>query len=157
MKQKFLILMFLVAGLLFSSNVHAQGWNGIIPLESTRNDVKKILGDCKEDDSQDCLYKLEKQNVFIIYKTLEPCAGGIINAPKGAVLSISIFPQNRIRLGDLNINLKNFVEEEDHEIVGARYFINHDEGMTIGIQGDVISGIDYVPSKKNVEKYKCKQ
>ena len=118
MKRKLTILIFGGVSLLFALNAHAQGWNGINPLESTRNDVVKILGDCKEDDSQTCLYKMEKQNVFIIYNTVKPCADRIINVPKGAVLSVSIFPKNGMQLTDLDINLKNFVEEKDREIAG---------------------------------------
>jgi hypothetical protein len=94
-----------------TTQIIAQGWNGIIPLESNRDDVERIFGKCKDGDKLSCLYKFEKENVVVIYNILAPCSDGILNVPKESVLSVSVFPQGGKKLNDLGMNLKNFVKK----------------------------------------------
>ena len=139
-----------------STQIFAQGWNGIVPLESNRDDVERILCRCKDGDKLSCLYKSKTENVVITYKSLAPCTDGTLNVAKGTVLSIAVFPQGGKKLDDLGMNFTSFVKEKDREIAGVWQFTNHEEGITIEAKNDFVIAIYYGPSKNAADEFRCK-
>src|SRR3989442_384516 len=76
----------------------SKGWRGIVPLHSTCEDTKRLLGITKCETNS---YDLKDARVFIWFSK-KPCVDGW-NVPPGTVTSIEVFPKNKLYLTDLSI------------------------------------------------------
>jgi hypothetical protein len=63
-----ILLATLFAPLAITVAAQSDGWNGIIPLVSDRDDVEMILGPCPTESLFYCLYKLETENVHVSFQ-----------------------------------------------------------------------------------------
>jgi hypothetical protein len=102
---------------MFSQQIYVQtdGWRGIIPLHSTREDVERLIGPAY--DATKSLYKSNLENISIRYSE-GPCLGSTgWKVSVDTVLDITIYPQpfGRIRLADLDIDRNRFKKEDDRE------------------------------------------
>src|SRR6185503_9041293 len=92
----------------FAASFQAQGWRGIRPLHSTREDVERVIGPPMRPN--DSVYDLQGERVSITYSGA-PCAKGWPygwNVPPGRVIGITLSPQPRPKLGELAIDLSKF-------------------------------------------------
>src|SRR5580765_6270655 len=90
------LVLFLV-GLPLSS-MQNKGWQGIIPLHSTRTDVERLLGPPKTGGSVS-IYGTRTGLVEIDYASA-PCKGRVLgwNVSTDTVLEISVAPQSEERV-----------------------------------------------------------
>jgi hypothetical protein len=152
---------FLITAFIFlisTQVVKAEGWKNIFPFKSTQADVEKILGKCENIElSSSCLYKMEDQNVYISFTTGVSCEkGSTWNVAKGTVEKISIYLKTGgIILSKLNIKLKDFVEEEDPEILGLKHFNNKKKGIEFEVEGGFVKTLRYGPTLKERKKFVC--
>src|SRR5216683_7963535 len=82
----------------------AQGWRGIRPLHSTRNDVERLIGPPMQPKG--ITYDLKNERVNVVYSDGK-CAKGWPygwNVPPGTVIGITIYQQPRPKLSDLSID-----------------------------------------------------
>src|SRR5882724_5202361 len=87
---------------LLAFNAQAKDWRGIVPLHSTCEDVKRILGVAKCEP----VVKLESETVNISFSQ-KPCADGW-NVPIGTVVSVTIHPEKKSDLTDLNLDMNKY-------------------------------------------------
>jgi hypothetical protein len=134
--------------------VQANQWNGIIPLESTRADVEKIIGKPEpiSKNRYAASYTTKNERVFVIYSTgncnNKPSNGW--NVEKLKVISISVFPVTPTKLADHKFDESKFsrhigdtrsLEEYTNETDGV--------GFVVNIPYKRIEEFDYFPKSKD--------
>jgi hypothetical protein len=126
-----------------------QGWRGIVPLHSTREDVERLIGPPMTPNG--ITYDLKNERVNITYS-----AGGCAedrpsewNVPPGTVIGITIYPQTKLLLSDLQIDLNGFEKFINPHNPDSVYY-NNEEGVSIGTKsnGEVVV-VQYLPSVKD--------
>lgn len=132
----------------------AQGWNGIVPLHSTRADVERLLG--PGGDECKCYYDLEGDRVFFAYAKA-PCEGDPSgwNVPADTVLTIRIYPKQERLFSQLGLDESRY--EKDYEDTPTVHYSSREEGVQYSVNShnpvsgldNVISNIKYVPSSKD--------
>jgi hypothetical protein len=135
--------------LVMNTDARAKGWRGIVPLHSTHEDVKRLLG--TSADSCECLYNLENETIFIEYSasTCEKGVPGGWNVPPGTVISISVTPKVKLPVADLRLDEKRYKKEADRHVIGNVYYRDEEEGITfVTYQGRIQKTI-YSPTAKD--------
>jgi hypothetical protein len=133
--------------LLGNGQQEARGWRGLVPLQSTRSDVERLLG--RSADQCKCIYKTDDAVVFIEYSK-ESCTGNPPgwNVPVDKVLSISVRSQKERRFSELNLDLSKYVKTLDDTFTA--YYTNNEQGITYEVsQSGVIHGVIYSPSLRD--------
>lgn len=141
-------------------------WRGIIPLQSTRENVEELLGPPPPPPTDGTriytlnkgrsIYFLDEGEVYIVYA--EPELPGTANCssaiPAGTVMMIQITPKGALKLSALHLDeqrLKKFDPSDPPSIGFAAYF-DEEEGIIIRTQGDKIDQINYIASAKDRQK-----
>lgn len=146
-----IILACLLTILASSSVSHGKEWRGLKPLQSTREDVVRLLG--HSTDSCDCLYNLGAEIVSIVYSS-GPCEKGMPggwNVPRDTVISIgvSIIPGAEPLLTDLKINESKYQKVEDPHVRDNLNYTDEVEGITISTYLGRVKRIAYTPTAKD--------
>jgi hypothetical protein len=128
-----LALAFLI--LIFSSSSQAKEWRGIVPMHSTCEDVKRILGINK---CQTYTYDLKEEKVFINFSesSCESNPPGKWNVPIGTVMEITVYPKVKPKLADLHLDLSKFTIERDPEVTFFLIYWNAEEGFHFIVRPD---------------------
>ena len=126
---------------------HAQGWRGIKPLHSTREDVERLIGSPMKPRGSS--YDLKNERVTIVYSDSTPCTKGWPygwNIPSDTVISIEVYPQKKLTLDDLQVDLSKYNKNNPYGDDRVVYY-NHDEGIIIETlpYGNDVSLIQYLP------------
>jgi len=126
-----------------------RGWRGIEPLHSTKEDVERLLGPPMTPGG--ITYDLKTDRVNVVYSA-GTCreAGAQWNVPRGTVIGITVYPQMRLMLADLKIDLNRF-EKFINPHVGDRVsYSDKEEGIAIDAtsNGEVIS-LEYFARPKD--------
>ncbi len=133
---------------------HAQGWQGIVPLQSTRQDVEKRIG--LPTESNGITYDLQAERVSIYY-VKDVCAKGWPygwNLPTGVVEKIVVYPQSKQSAGQLGLNLKEY-EQSRNERLGLIGYKNEKEGINFTTkENGEVEVIQYGPPAGS-EKFLC--
>lgn len=139
-----------ICGLLATVNFsQAQGWRGIVPLHSTRADVERLIGSPMMPNG--ITYDLKNERVNVVYSD-GGCAKGQPsewNVPPDTVIGITVYPQTKLMLSDLRIDLNRFEKFiNPHNPDSVSY--NNEEGISIGTRsnGEVIV-VQYLPAAKD--------
>ncbi len=145
-----LILSCLCVVVSISIVVEAQGWHGIVPLQTTRADVERLLGQPTDPSKEHSLvYHTRNEVALIDYASNPPCgANGGWQVPQGTVVSITVSSKARLLLSDLQIEEKRYEIVPDAHKPNVVKYINKEEGESIdAFQGEVLS-IRYFPATK---------
>ena len=151
MKKSSLIIawLFLLAGATASQT---RDWRGIIPLHSTRSDVRKILGKPLSTSAKKHVerYRINDDFVFVEY-AFEPCDligdnWGMFDVPEWTVQLIRVeFVEHGIPLDKIGIPDVDTLERVPTSS-GDIYYYDRQQGLAYTVRkGDVI-GMDYAPS-----------
>jgi len=128
------------------SFLQAQGWRGIVPLHSTRKDVERLLGAPMMPGGT--TYDLKTERVNVVYSD-GGCAEGKPaewNVPPNTVIGIRVYPQTKLTLSDLRIDLKGFEKFINPHNADSVSYSNNEEGISINTQsnGEVVL-LEYFP------------
>src|SRR5947209_7922722 len=129
LNKKFALCLFTLA--LSLSHVQAKEWRGIVPLQSTRADVERLIGSSTKPKVP--VYELKNESVYIEY-AVGPCQEGDTqgwNVPPDTVIYIKVSPKKEIQFADLKIDESNYKQVEDQHIGGQISYVNEDEGFSI--------------------------
>jgi hypothetical protein len=148
-KNLFLILIFFCC----CKFVSAQGFNGIIPLESTCEDVKRILQveECKSPRS---VYWLKDYTVDVSFYENKPI--GIeknlcYKVPAGRVIGISVDYYKRIPIKDFQYALK-YAETLPNDI-STEIYENEENGVSVFTHNGLISTAIFLPTPEQHKKF----
>lgn len=127
----------------------AKEWRGLVPLQSTCEDVKRILNvtDCTD------WYDTDEGRVSIDVSAT-PCADGW-NVSAGTVLGITVYPKSK-QLSEMNVNLANFTKYVSYDTANFTYYSNVKEGFSLEVGPDQkVLSIHYYAALKD-EYLRCK-
>jgi|SRR6185437_1879841 len=128
------------------------GWRGLVPLHSKRVDVERLLGPAL--GSCHCEYKFGGDNVSVQYSE-EPCAGEPAwNVPRDTVINISVYPHDKPKVSELDLDFNKYVKVPDKEIIGAYDYVNDKDGVTLSVDGGFVNGFYYTPKKRD-QRMRC--
>jgi hypothetical protein len=128
---------------------HGQGWRGIVPLHSTRQDVERLIG--RPTESNGITYNLKTERVSIFYSG-GACVKGWPygrNVANDVVIKVVSYPQTRLTLDQLGIDIKAYIQTRNIQLGGADY-TNKDAGISIGVkENGEVEVVQYEPSAKD--------
>jgi hypothetical protein len=150
----FVLILGCVCCLLISIPVTAKEWRGIVPLHSTRADVRKLLGKPHSEESPSSdLYEVAEGRVDIMY-VREKCEQGLPanwgnwNVPPDTVVNISISLNKPIPLTELGVpNIKRFEWYTDDS--STTYYHDKKQGIEYEVQDKKVTSITYGPTEKD--------
>ena len=124
----------------------AQGWRGIRPLHSTREEVERLIGPSREPKG--ITYDLKNERVTVVYSEGN-CTNGWPygwNVKPGTVIGITVYPQPRPKLAELQIDIsksKTYVDPS-----GVIHYNNDDEGLSVAVDPKQyeVRVIEYYPA-----------
>ncbi len=145
----------------------AKEWRGIVPLQSTREDVEKLLGEPPPPPSDGTrvytlnktrsIYFLGEGEIYIVFaeESVSAATDCLKSVPAGTVLMIQITPKKELKLADLNIDLKKFRKFDPSEPKGIGYegYLDETDGLVIRAFKGKVDEITYLPT--SAEKHKC--
>lgn len=124
-------------------------WRGIKPLQSSREDVERLLGpptaECK------CLYEGATVNVQVQYSA-GPCANGPLpgwNVPAGKVISFTVYLKDRPLMSDLKLDWGKYQKREDPELPRIFYYSDREKGITIAVDGNRVMEYQIGPALRD--------
>jgi hypothetical protein len=130
-------------------------WRGITPLQSTCEDVKKILkvDTCTLPISQ---YTLPDFRVMVEFEN-ETCdrESRAWRVPKGTVTAITVSPRNEMRPSEFGLDLSKYKKREDGEIVGLEHYDSQGEGVTVDVYRGFVQNLFLYPRKSD-DAVRCK-
>jgi hypothetical protein len=127
----------------------AKEWRGIVPLHSTCEDVKRILGIEKCETS---FYQLKDEAVYISFAEY-PCHGQW-NVPSGTVTGLTVYPRNKPLLADLRLDEKKYKKETEVDVPENVYYVDEEEGFGISVSNGVVTGFSYFATAKD-SHFRC--
>ena len=135
--------------LLLTTTANAKSWHGIVPLHSTRADVRRELGKPLIADGHIELFESEAGHVHVMYarkpcETDLPADWGNWNVPQDTVVNISITLNAELPVRALKIrNLRSMKWYTDKS--GATYYHDRRRGIEYQVEGNVVTAITYGP------------
>jgi hypothetical protein len=153
-------VLLIAACLLFvgANSASAKSWHGIVPLHSTRDDVRKVLGTPKRHGDSYDDYELARYTVSVNYATEniftpgDDCDGpapywwGDYHVSVGTVLSVDVSFYPDIPLAKLKIpDLKKLPKGEPDSTLSVDYF-DAKRGLEYAIRERKVHRITYGPS-----------
>lgn len=120
-----------------------RGWNGIVPLYSTREDVERRLG--ASEDECHCLYRTEKEIIYVDYAK-DHCKGAVYgwNVPADTVLQFTVTPKIKPLFSQLNLDVSKFVKTSESPMTA--YYTNVQEGIRYAVQSGHLTYVEYIPA-----------
>ena len=147
-----------------------RGYRGVVPLESTRKDVEKLLG--KPTDQYREIYYFRDEIVSVEYSKygctppprvegwpIPPVEGW--NVPRDTVLFVSVNLRKQVPLQSLGLDLKTFKKVRGDSDVPSHFrYVDEDAGFTIDLNGDgdseTVRGYIYGPAAK-YNQLRCRE
>lgn len=127
----------------------AQGYRGIVPLHSTCEDVKRILGvsSCKPPDNT---YDLVDERVRITFskRRCEKAWQKFWNVPPGTVLSVERFLKKPVRIDNLKLDLTKY-EKMFTDSLNEVVYKNYNDGIEFRAVSESVVWFAYTPTPKD--------
>jgi len=124
--------------------VDAKGWKGIVPLQSDRADVERLLGapegECK------CFYDTGSETIKVEYSKA-PCVGypSGWNVSADKVLTLDVRPNQPAKFIDLQLIESKFYKAADDTF--TRYYSSRGDGVQYTVSWDgMVQVVSYIPS-----------
>src|SRR5438874_13663950 len=150
--MKFAITSLTLALLLtFVSNAEGKAWHAIVPLQSTRADVVKALGEGIDSKNPGARFNLQTEDVYIAYSCKEPYGDECLRLlPPDLVLQIQVIPKLKFTLDSLGLKEKTLktLAFSPEKPLRSQGFIDDDEGIVVSLNGTV-EQIVYVPTRSD--------
>src|SRR5689334_16977733 len=146
MKVLVLFLASSIAVFHFAGSCHAQGWRGIRPLHSSREDVERLIGPPMRPN--DSVYDLKGERVSVTYSGAACMKGWPYgwDVPAGTVTAITISPQPRPKFAEVPIDISRSKKYIDPS--GVIHYNNNDVGLSVAVDPDKheVTVIEYYPA-----------
>ncbi len=160
-----LLLVLCLAFSCVQSDSIENGWHGIKALETTRDQVEKVLDAKPEKRGLTTSYYTQDAIVHVIYAT-KPCSNdglGRFNIPENTVISYIVIPKSSKYEDDLakmEIRLDEYERYDDEHQLSLVYYSNKEKGIRIAATKDgtkqILGTIDYDPPHNKLESLLCK-
>ena len=121
----------------------AQGWRGLVPLHSTREDVQRTIG-----NPTDYYYSLRNETVLIEFSsgTCKDAANeDSYKVPAGTVTQIMVIPKSELSLKTLNVDIAKYKKSVDGEIKEHVFYYKEGGGESIEVFDGQVQSVTYTP------------
>ncbi len=140
----------------------AKEWRGIIPLHTTRANVKKMFGKPLFEEGRPIdIYDVDEGRINIMY-VVQPCQQGLPanwgnwNVPVDTVVDITIHLNKEFPFADLKIPDKEKLKWYTDDTM-TTYYHDKKEGIEYSVSSDgMVRSITYGPTEKD-ESFLCKK
>jgi hypothetical protein len=138
---------FALISLAAKSQVVWENKYGIVPLRSTRADVKRLYG--SSQDSCECIFPGTDSTLKVTYATA-PCSGPVYgwNVPKDTVVEFRVIPKTPISFSQQALDRNNFVKRYSPEDITI-YYTNVKSGVMFSVQDNHVISIVFFPTDKD--------
>jgi hypothetical protein len=135
--------------------VEAKSWRGIVPLQSTKSDVERLLGKPAEATDKFLSYQFRGETVYISLITKDPDKRDLQAFPAGTVESIQVFPKNVTFVADLGLDENKiiFMKGSKPEYAGFQGYVDQDAGIIVKTNGREVEIIFYFADAR--DRAKC--
>lgn len=137
---------------------YAKEWHGIVPLQSARADVERILGPAKEPAREYVsIHQTENEVILVEYSTGSPCSGGvnIWRVPRGTVIDIRIAPKRVLDFANLHLDESKYKITAGGHVPGYTYYTDSKEGVQFEVTQGRVMSITYLPTAKDHNRLRC--
>lgn len=124
-----------------------QGWEGIVPLHSTRSDVERLLG--PSTDKCNCVYNTQNETVYAEYAESK-CKGYVAgwNVSADTLLRLTVSLKARRQFSEVKIDSTKYRVRQDDTF--TKYYSSREEGIEYSVSPEgIVTSMTYVPSKKD--------
>ena len=153
MKRLSLIPVSILIAIVFAPDVLAKEWRGIVPLQSTQEDVVRLFG-CNPNDG--CKVRVGNEEAFFVFATGSVAENNrcVKDLPPGTVLLIEVVLANPPKLSALGINKKQFrtFDPSMPRNIGYKGYIDEKEGLIIKTYKGKVLQLDYIAAGKDVPR-----
>jgi hypothetical protein len=128
----------------------AKEWRGIVPLQSTRQDVTRLLGDPSDANSIRANYSLEKEDVYVAFSSDEANQECVRKLPPGTVLLIEVRPKGDMSLIEFNFDESRFRKFDPGSgfYPGMEGYISDEDGLVLRLEHGKVREICYIATSK---------
>jgi hypothetical protein len=103
-----------------------QGWRGIMPLHSTREDVERLVG---PPMSNGITYDLKNERVTMGYSDSNCEYGAECNVPQGTVTDIRVYLQPNVMPSELRLDLARFEKFDNTRNADSISYVSKEQGI----------------------------
>lgn len=135
-------------------------WHGLLPLQSTRADVERVLGKPRKTLDSTYVYVTDADRIDVLYSA-GPCeASGVERwkVPKDVIIRIDVRPKRTLRVKDLGLDKKRYIRARESHPNNWFSYWNKEDGIRIETirSGKVeeVNSITYGP-KANSQFLRC--
>ena len=120
----------------------AKGWRGLVPLQSTRQDVERLLG-----MPTDSYYDLRNETVYIYFSSGR-CQDGpdSYKVPANLVVQILVIPKSERPLNALGIDISKHKKKADEDIKQHVFYYDEEAGEAIEVFDGKVQSLAYAPT-----------
>lgn len=129
--------------LVMAGTSSAQGWRGLVPLHSTREDVQRTIG-----NPTDYYYSLRNETVLIDFSSgscKEAANEDSYKVPAGTVTRIMVIPKSELPLKTLNVDITRYKKSVDGEIKEHVFYYKEGGGESIEVFDGKVQSLTYTP------------
>jgi len=130
-------------------------WRGLVPLESTRSDVERILGKPRTGRYSTYIYDTADDRIDVLYSE-GPCEATEVerwNVPKDVVIRIDVRPKLAVFVKALVLDKNRYVRIRESHPSNWFSYSNNDDGIRVETiktgQVEEVSLITYGPKAKD--------
>jgi hypothetical protein len=130
---------------------HGKAWRGIVPLQSKRSDVERVLGEGTRGH-----YQFDDERVHVNYAGEGKCSpvnGCLCLVPQDTVISIYVQPEVKMSFSRLKIDKKKYEKYVSSTDPTVATYSNKEQGIiyTADQQNDDVIAIEYLPTAKDCQ------
>jgi hypothetical protein len=130
-----------------ASHVDAKSWRGIVPMKSTRADVRQLLGDGTDARNPGGKYTLADEDVVVLYSSKDEYFDCVKQLPPDLVLQVRVTSKLSPRVDPNTKMLRSVSPTQDHPL-RSRGFIDDENGSVVSVgEQDAVEQVVYVPLK----------
>lgn len=117
-------------------------WRGIVPLHSTREDVIRLLNQCKNSNPS-CEFTLPDEFIHLEFSgdaKLHNCSPGL---KRDTVLLIEVFPTRPLSLKKSGFNKRDFKTVDVSD--STKNYLDEQNGIVLKVEKSKVIQVDFIP------------
>ena len=151
-----LIAMFLFGIVFLFETVQEKGWKNIVPLDSTRKDVERLLGRPQVSKGVADTFQLKDGRLRVFYSDgfcKRPNTNDW-NVPPGTVVTLTFEPSGEVKIAELKLDMSKYERTIDPHVQRAFHYYSREAGIRISTrlekEGEDVHSITYEPTEKDL-------
>ena len=151
LNQAILSAFLLLGGL---QSTYAKEWRGLVPLQSTRSDVVRLLNQCA-DQKEACRFTLETEKVHILFSGGLPAdfPGCARLLPHDTIMFIDVQPRVKLKLADLRLDKRTLQAfNPSAPVKGDMKGYRSSDGFVVSLHKDRVLQMVYVPNESDRQR-----